>query len=92
MLRAMLRCVDTDLKKKKSPVADVREKKMRVNMKTNSDREHPKETKREKSCWSMAPNVQPLQKLQGWSVTGEASWLFPLSLSQMCHAQPGRDL
>ena len=65
MLRAMLRCVDRDLKKKKkSRVVDVREKKVRVSMKTNSNQELPKETKRE-HCPSTAPSVQPLRELQG---------------------------
>lgn len=76
----MLRCVDTDLKKK-PPVVNVKEKKvLRVNMKTNSNQEHLKETKREKNCWSVAPNLQPLQKLQGWNVTGEVAWLFLLQV------------
>lgn len=53
----MLRCVDRDLKKKKkNSVVSVREKKVRVSMKTNSNQELPKETKRE-NCLSTAPGV-----------------------------------
>ena len=53
---------------------------LRVNMKTNGNREHLKETKSDKNCWSAAPNRQPLQKLQGWNLTGEAAWLFLLQV------------
>ena len=43
-------------KKKKNSVVSVREKKVRVSMKTNSNQELPKETKRE-NCLSTAPGV-----------------------------------
>lgn len=60
---------------KNPPVADVREKKTQSEHENKQRPEHPKGNKKREEL--LAQNVQPLQKLQGWSVTGEASWLFP---------------
>ena len=79
--------------KKKPPVVDVKEKKvLRVSMKTNSSQEHLKEIKRQELLVRSSKPPAPAEATGMERHRRGSLALPPPSLSQTCHAQPGRDI